>query len=545
MKKLALLITLFCSVLSIFAQSHDEKLPIKFFENNNQWDTQVKYRAEIPNGFLFLKQNSLQFSFYDAEPINKMHANHHNTGLGKQEETPSKIKAHAYEIEFVKANQNPQLKTAGKYPANFNYFLGKDKSRWASDVETFNQITYQDLYDNIDMKLYASASNVKYEFLVDANTDPSQIKLKYKHVDKISLKNGVLIIKTSINEVRELKPYSYQLVNGKKVEVPSEFVLRGKEVHFKFPNGYDKTQPLVIDPDIVFVTYSGSFANNFGNTATYGENGTLYTAGIVFGQDFPLTSGAFNVDFEGAVDIGILKFDKQGKNLLYGAFLGGEDTDTPHSMIMNSNNELVIMGSTSSLDFPTTTSAFQTVFGGGSIVSPPSGQYSNGSDIFISKINSSGNSLLASTYLGGSGNDGVFELGNLLVDNYGDEFRGDVFTDAANNIYIASSTASNDFPIVATASVVGGGERDAVVVKMNPNLSNINWSRFVGGNGADNANSVKVNAIGEVFICGGTSSTNFNPTIGAAIGGQTDAYVAKFNGSTGGVGFSNDWYRQS
>ena len=110
-----------------------------------------------------------------------------------------------------------------------------------------------------------------------------------------------------------------------------------------------------IDPDIVFVTYSGSFANNFGNTATYGENGTLYTAGIVFGQDFPLTSGAFNVDFEGAVDIGILKFDKQGKNLLYGAFLGGEDTDTPHSMIMNSNNELVIMGSTSSLDFPTTT----------------------------------------------------------------------------------------------------------------------------------------------------------------------------------------------
>ena len=217
MKKLALLITVFCSVLSIFAQSHDEKLPIKFFENNNQWDAQVKYRAEIPSGFLFLKQNSLQFSFYDAEPINKIHDHHQNTGLGKQEETPSKIKAHSYEIEFIQANQNPQLKTAGKYPANFNYFLGKDKSRWASDVETFNQITYQNLYDNIDMKLFASVSNVTYEFLLAPYADANQIKLKYKYIDKISRKNGVLVLKTSVNEVRELKPYSYQLVNGKKV----------------------------------------------------------------------------------------------------------------------------------------------------------------------------------------------------------------------------------------------------------------------------------------------------------------------------------------
>jgi gliding motility-associated-like protein len=539
MKKVLFFVVLCFSFFNLFAQDdhlvvkHIEKYPIKFFENKNQWDNVIKYKADLPAGYLLLRKNSLQYSFYDAEKLASLQPVHGSSTTEQHAKINLQdniIKSHSYLIEFVGANSTPKIIPSKAIAGKHHYYLGNDRSKWATNVETFAQITYQNLYDNIDLKLYATQSNFKYEFLLAAGIDPQVIRMNYKYAEAISLQNENLVIKTSINEVIELKPYSYQIIDGKKVEVASKFVIQDQEVYFEFPNGYNKNLPLVIDPDLIFTSYSGSTASNFGNTATYGEKGCLYATGIVMRMGFPTTTGAFGRSYNGGDwDIGVLKFDALGENLLYGAYLGGEQSEAGHSIIMNEQNELLIMGSTGSSDFPTTAGAFQTSFQGGSLTNTGTNMiFPNGSDIFITKLSSDGSRIVASTYLGGSGNDAL-GLGDVLVTNYGDDNRGDITVDKSGNIHIISSSASTDFPIVGTGTNFGGGTRDAVIVKMPPSLASITWSTFLGGSDSDSGISVKVAASnGDVFVAGGTSSKNFNPIIGSSHG-DSDAYVARYD----------------
>jgi hypothetical protein len=186
------------------------------------------------------------------------------------------------------------------------------------------------------MRLYTQNAALKYEFIVSPKADPEQIQLQYKGASDVYLQDGMLQVKTSVNTVTETKPYTYQPLNGQPKEVASKFVLKNNILHFQFPKGYNKTLPLVIDPYLVFSTYSGSFTDNWGFTATNDPQGNLYSGGIEFGNRFPATIGAFQFSFSGYIDIAILKYSPDGKRLLYATYLGGAGAELPHSMIVNS-----------------------------------------------------------------------------------------------------------------------------------------------------------------------------------------------------------------
>ena len=136
-------------------------------------------------------------------------------------------------------------------------------------------------------------------------------------------------------------------------------------VSFSFPKGYDKSSRLIIDPELIFSTYSGSTADNWGFTATYDDEGNLYSGGIVADTGYPVTTGVFQPDHGGEWDVGILKYDPTGKNLLWATYLGGTFSETPQSIIVNSKGELIIYGTTSSPDFPMTANSFNANFLGG------------------------------------------------------------------------------------------------------------------------------------------------------------------------------------
>ena len=110
--------------------------------------------------------------------------------------------------------------------------------------------------------------------------------------------------------------------------------------------------------------------------------------------------------------------------MIYSTYLGGDADELPHSMVVNSSNELFIFGTTSSLNFPTTNGAYQTIFNGGTYygVGGLGVTFNNGSDIFVSKLSASGGSLLSSTYIGGSENDGL-NIHVPINKNYADEVR--------------------------------------------------------------------------------------------------------------------------
>ncbi|WP_375558893.1 PKD domain-containing protein [Bernardetia sp. OM2101] len=521
------------------------KTPLTFIENKNQWDKVVKYRASIPEGFLFIRQNSLQYSFYDGSALK------HGHGQEETEEEHNKhkdgIKAHSFEVEFENANPSPQIISEQEHETKFNYFLGNNKSKWAENAKGYSEITYQELYPNINLHLYLQEDHLKYDFVVAAGADASQIAMNYKYTDKVTLESGHLHIQTSVNKIIEQAPYCYQIIDEKKVEVPSRFVLKqrkGKDktpqVTFDFPKGYDKNYELIIDPILIFSTFSGATSDNWGNTATYDNDGNLYSGGTVFGSDFPVTAGAFDVSFDGLVDVAILKYNAQGTGLFYATFLGGNSSDVPSSMIVNSRNELVILGITGSSDFPTA-SAYDNSFNGGSSAGVLGNYgFGDGSDIFIAKLSSNGSTLTGSTFFGGSGNDGLntIQLGggtgainNQLVKNYGDEVRNEVVLDANDNIYIASTTNSNDFPMVSAHRTTFQGRQEGIVAKFSSTLNSLLWSTYIGGNSLDAAFGIQVSSAGDIYVVGGTMSDDLithGGTMQSRYAGEIDGFIVRY-----------------
>ena len=223
----------------------------------------------------------------------------------------------------------------------------------------------------------------------------------------------------------------------------------------------------------------------------------------------------------GGFDIVISKFDPTGTNLLFATYLGGSDNEEPQSIIIDNQENLVVMGRTYSTNFPVTAGAFQTVQGGGA-------------DIIVSKFDSTGTKLLASTYVGGSGDDGTNisaledSLGSLKH-NYADDGRGDVVVDINNNVYIASCTSSPNFPVTPGAFQSNNkGLQDGCAFELSSNLASMVWGTYLGGGDEDAAYNIALNSKNEVYVAGGTASNNFPATAGTlhtTYGGNIDGFL--------------------
>jgi len=532
---------------------------IQFIENKGQWDEEILFKADIQNGHLFLTRGGLEYVFYDAGQV---HSGHH--GLHDQEDAKARLydptdlrsnmlNMHGVALEFVNPSMDMEVASNKEIDVYYNYYIGKDPEKWAEGVRAYREINYRRVFPGIDMRLYSQDGNLKYDLIVQEDADTRDIQFAYKGADKIEQSANSLYARTSLNTIIENSPFTYQIIDGDTANIQTRFILKGDTFGFEFPEGYDQSRTLVIDPLLVFSTYSGSYKDNWGNTATFDNKGNVYSGGTVrnaYGEHFPVTRGSFQTSFGGIWDIGILKFDSTGTRLLYGTYLGGSGTETPFSIIVDKNNELLILGITGSADFPTTENAYSRVFQGGDSVSNALGPYNDlsqpgginyyqGSDLFIAKLSEDGRRLSGSTYLGGSDNDGINNAAGLpLSRNYGDEFRGEVNVDSLNNIYIAANTSSPDFPVVnGFQSTYGGGTHDGVVAKLTTDLDSIIWSSFIGGSEADAAYGIKIVTDSVSYITGGTMSADFPVTPLAydmQFGGDIDGYLAAISddGST-------------
>jgi gliding motility-associated-like protein len=507
-----------------------------FIENRGQWDKEILYRAEIPGGFLFLKKHSLIYVLYDASKVQARHGKGNPASAAARElmSADNLIAAHGVEVLFQNAANIVRQTPKREVETRFSYFLGNEEAKWAGGAKGFEEVLYEDIYKNIDLRIYLNQFKLKYEFVVRPGGDPAQIKLKYNGAEKVSLnETGQVVVKTSVGQFKEAEPYSFQQVNAKTVDVPSKFTLAAdNSAQFSLPKGYNNRETLVIDPELIFSTYSGSVSDNWGHTATYDDEGNLYSGGTIFGANFPATVGAFQVKFEGLVDVAIMKFTPDGTKLVYATFLGGNNTDLPSSLIVDSKKELLILGTTSSKNFPTRTTGFQTTFGGGTRVTPISGlDLPNGSDLFISKLSIDGKQLTASTFAGGSGNDGVSTVDEVVIRNYGDSFRGEIGVDKDDNVFIVSSTNSGNFPLKNASQLKLLGSQDGVVMKFSPGLNNLLWSTYVGGDKWDAAYSLKIASGGEVYIAGISQSSTLptgSTAYQATLKGTEDAFVARY-----------------
>jgi gliding motility-associated-like protein len=515
---------------------------LEFIENKGQWDGPHAFMASTEVENIYFQKNA--FTYTLSDPKNIEYIKGIKSGTTKD---GTVFKYHTYRINFLGANDNCEIIANKKQSHYYNYFLGNDQTKWQSEIHPARVLDYKSLYPGIDMHLSSETHSLKYEFIVAAGADVSKIRLQYEGQEKLLIKNGNLVIKTSVEEVKELKPYTYQLVNGEKTEIPCEYKIEeGNIVTYNFPKGYDKSSLLVIDPTVVFATFTGASADNWGFTATYDNAGNFYAGGIVHYMNttnsFPTSTGAFQSVYMGgtntsgsqyACDMVLFKYNAPGTAYMFATFLGGTDNDQPHSLIVDANNNLIVAGRTYSSNFPISANAYDPSFNGQA-------------DIVISKISANGTALLGSTFLGGSGDDGVNEFApeftpGILKHNYGDDARSEVIIDNAGNIYIAAATASTNFPTVnAYQSSLQGGQ-DGIIAKLNGGLTSLLWSTYLGGSTNDAAYVLSLNRQqSHVYVAGGTTSSNFPSTFGSYRssyqGGTTDGFIGRFvNGGNYGL----------
>ncbi len=505
----------------------------EFSENKGQWPQQVRFKAPLGNGNLWIEETGLRFDLYNADELETI--SHANRLKNPKLKPPKKIKRHNYYLKFVNSNPNAKVIGSDVLFEYENYFIGNDRSKWASNINKYQNIEYQSIYTGINLQVYSKSGHIKWDFIIEPNADPNKILIEYEGVDNLKLKRGNLHIKTSVNTIIESKPIAYQLNNnGDTINIECDYILNDNILSFHFPKSYNKDLELVIDPTLVFATYSGSLADNWGFTATYDSKGFLYAGGIVFGSGYPTTIGALDTTFSGAFDVGITKYDTTGSFLIYSTYLGGSAGEVPASLVVNSNDELFVFGTTSSLDFSTTIQGYDTSYNGGTNTTISSSiNFANGSDLFISHLSFDGTQLLGSTYLGGSNNDGI-NSSNILINNYGDDIRGEIIMDKNNNVYVVSTSQSSNFP--TTANVFQGTkglQNDGIIAKLDNSLSNLIWASFFGGSGDDAIYGVKVSKKQDIYITGGSTSSNIATTNGVYQttyqGGGADGFIAKIS----------------
>jgi gliding motility-associated-like protein len=507
--------------------------PIEFIENKGQWDRSVRFKADVPGGALFLHKNGYSVLQYREEDLQHISEIIHHREHANEADNNFIIHSHAYNVEFEGASPNAVPTADKSVPGVYNYYYGSDPAKWGTGCKIYLGITIKNIYPDIDLRYYSNNGSMKYDIVVNPGGKVNDIVLLYKGADELDVQDKMLRIKTSVGTVRELDPYTYQYSeNGKRI-IKNNYHIAGNRVRFNIKD-YDASRPLVIDPTMVFASFSGSHSiTNWGFTATYGPDGSMYGGGIDFGDKFPVTPGAAQQTFAGDFDMGIMRLSPNGSTLMYGTYLGGSKEDQPHSLMADAQGNLVIAGRTNSPgdEYPLSPAGPSSKFG-------PNGQH----DIVVTMLNATGG-MIASKRIGGSEEDGVninaSRSRNSLQYNYGDDGRSEVILDPAGNIYVASCTRSSNFYTTSNAIQTSlKGSQDGVVLKFSPGLGSLLTSTYLGGDGEDASYVLARSPVtGNIYVGGGTTSGNFPNASSSLLQpsnlGEIDGFLAMFSNDLG------------
>ncbi|OPX87644.1 MAG: Endo-1,4-beta-xylanase A precursor [Pelotomaculum sp. PtaB.Bin013] len=526
-------------------------LRLPFVQNNGQVDdSRVRFYADTWAGTAFVADDGITYA----------------TANGKD--------GWALKETFAEA-QASRVTGATASESKVNYFIGDDKNYWRTDLQTYNELIYPCLYARIDLTLKAYGKKVEKVFTVCPGGNPADITVQVTGAGEIRVNDtGELEIKTCAGVLKMTAPAAYQEIDGVNIPVEAAYDLRGSLYGFRVGN-YDQTRPLVIDPLLLpgFSTYLGGNNNDYAKAIAVDSSGNTYVAGYTMSNNFP-TVNPCQGSYRGNGDVFVAKLNPAGTGLVYSTYLGGNSWDQTSALAVDSSGNTYIAGYTLSTNFPT--------------ANPYQISNKGGGDAFVAKLNPSGNGLVYSTYLGGSNTDNAYAIavdsagsaylagytqstdlptvnpcqpsnggasdafvaklnstGNSLVystylGGITDEVSFAIAVDSSGDAYVAGYTLSTNFPTAGPYQASTGGSYDAFVTKLNPSGSGPVYSTYIGGNGYDQASAIAVDSSGNAYIAGWTASTNFpvaGPCQGSNGGGQ-DAFVAKLNPSGSGIVYS-------
>jgi hypothetical protein len=405
-----------------------------------------------------------------------------------------------------------KITASGPLPARINYFKGRDRRNWKTNIPSYEQVSLGEIYRGVTLTLKAGGYNVEKLFTVLPAGNPREIRVRITGGKGLQVnEKGGLEVTTALGPVRFTRPSAFQEINGQKRPVEVAYVLyKGNTYGFEV-GGYDKNRPLIIDP-LLASTFIGGGNADHGKSIALDASGNVYVTGYTGSADYPTTPGAYDTIHaslsigRGDFDVFVSKFDADLTTLLASTFIGGGNYDWAHAIALDGSGNVYITGETSSADYPTKTGAYN---------ENHSGSY----DVFVSKLNSDLNNLLASTFIGGTG----YGSGNSLA------------IDGSGEVYVVGHTSSSDYPTKPGAyDTEHNGSYDVFVSRLNSDLSSLLSSTLIGGASEDVGLSIALDGSGGVYVTGKTYSPDYPTTSGAYQKAHTDnndseVFVSRLN----------------
>lgn len=462
----------FCFGLTFHGNSlmASDQIPFRFRENKGQWDSTIRYNAWSGTSNVYFMNNGL----------NVMH--------WRKKES----RDHEYlnwEIKFKNCRATVPTASSTK-PCNIRYI--KD-SRDIHLTQDYGVILYSQLYSNIDLQYYGTDNRLKYDFIIHPGGNIKDIQLQLHNTESIEIKEDELHIGHAWGVVKELKPYSYQIIDGKEVEVKIRYKIYNNSTYgFEFYGPYDASKNVIIDPvQLVWGTYLGSSnPQSVGYLYDIATDNDMNIYGTGYYQEsFPVTPGAFDTSFNGGDingsrgDVFVFKLSSDGSQLIFATYLGGgRDEEGKAIHVVSNTSRVYIAGQTNSADFPVTSNAYQKLKTGSTV------------DGFVSCLDLMQGNLIYSTFIGGVGKD---QINDIKVDNL-------------NNVWVGGETQSTDFPTTANAlkTTYQGGPYDGFISVLDPNLSQLKYSGYFGGSSDDRIYGIATYN-GTVTFTGYSSSLNY------------------------------------
>ncbi len=397
-------------------------------------------------------------------------------------------------------------------PSRVSDFRGNDPSRWRSALPTFEAVSLGEVWPRICVELRARGKGVEKLFTVEPGGDPSRIRIRIDGARSLRVGGeGELVLGTGLGEIALTPPAAFQERQGQRHPVLASYEARGREYGFRL-GGYDPSLPVLIDP-LLQATYLGGSGSDGVNGNGHGiaihpTTGEVYLAGATASTNFPGTAGGLQTANAGSDDAFVARLNPSLTALDQATYLGGGGFDAATTLAIHpTSGDVYVGGNTFSADFPGTAGGAQSVYHGDS-------------DAFVARLNAGLTTLKQTTYLGG-------HVGETVLDMAIHPTSGDV--------YVAGQTSSPDFPGTSGgAQPAIRGESDAFAARLSAALTTLEQATYLGGAGNEASNALAIDPTsGEVYLAGGTTSTDFPGTAGGAqaanAGGAADDFVARLN----------------
>jgi Beta-propeller repeat len=465
-------------LVAAFARAGNVSLPLFFMPNAGVADSQFQYLAQTPRFRAAFAPDKVVFQLTDGQ----------------------------IQLRFPGAQPSVRISGTGDLAGRVNFLTGSSPAAWHTQVPTSSEIVYRGLYSGIDLVYLGAGNELKSEFRLEPFADPAQIRLRYSQSLTIAA-NGDLLVQDREAELREKAPEVYQETSQGRVKIEAHYVLQDANTAAFALGEFDSSKPLIIDPVISYATYLGGTNSGAITSTAVDASGNLYVAGWTAASDFPTYS---NVGVAaGGLDAIVAKLNSTGTVLIYATYIGGIGADQAFGIAVDSLGEAVVTGSTASLNFP--------------LASPIRSTLAGSKAAFVAKLSAGGNALIFSTYLAGT----TYDAGTAVA------------LDSSGNAWVTGDTQSANFPMVGALQPNFGGATDVFIAKITPTGA-LAASTFWGGSGAEHAGAIAVDTAGNVYVVGGTYSTNFPlhfPTQSTNAGGQ-DAFVLELNASATAVRYA-------